>query len=88
MLMIEKTEEKLEQVLYIWYLITFKDPAEALLDSRNKVNAISQVLTFQLDFKTWKTNIGAQKIDNITLETYEIVVFIFSISDKDGREVF
>ncbi len=39
--MTEKTEE-LEQVPYIWYLVTFKDQAEALLDSGSEVNAMSQ----------------------------------------------
>ena len=29
-----------------------------------------------------------QKIDSTTLKTYEIVVFIFSILDKDSRERF
>ena len=47
---------------------------------------MSQVFAQQLGLKIWKTNIGAQKMDNITLETYEIVVFIFSILDMDSRE--
>ena len=29
-----------------------------------------------------------QKIDNITLEIYKMVIFTFSVSDKDGRERF
>ncbi len=41
MSMTEKTEE-LERVPYIWYLVTFKDQTEALLDSRSKVNVMSQ----------------------------------------------
>ncbi len=55
----KKTEEELEQVLCIWYLVTFKDQTEALLDSRNKFNAISQAFAQQLGFKICKTNIGA-----------------------------
>ncbi len=35
-----------------------------------------------------KTNVGAQKIDDTTLETYRMVVSTFSVSDKDGRERF
>ena len=84
----KKTTDKLERVFYIRYLITFKDQTEALLDSKSKVNAISQTFAQQLGLKICKTNIVAQKIDGIILKTYEIVVFIFLMLDKDGREKF
>ncbi len=43
MLMTEKIEEELEWVLCkFWYLVTFKDQTEALLDSGSEVNALSQ----------------------------------------------
>ena len=52
MLMIDKkTEEKLDQILYIWYLVTFKDQIEALLDLKSKVNAISQTFARPQDLK-------------------------------------
>ena len=35
-----------------------------------------------------KTNVGAQKIDSTTLKTYGIVVFTFSVLNKDGRQRF
>ncbi len=38
----KKTEEELEQISCIWYPVIFKDKIEALLDSKNKVNAINQ----------------------------------------------
>ena len=38
--------------------------------------------------KIWKNNIQDQKIDGTTLETYEMVVFIFFLSDKDDRKWF
>ncbi len=38
----KKMEEELERVSCIWYSVTFKDRTEALLDSRSKVNAMSQ----------------------------------------------
>ncbi len=41
----KKTEgelEKLERVPCIWYLVTFKDQTEALLESRSEVNVMSQ----------------------------------------------
>ncbi len=49
---------------------------------------MSQALAHQLGLKIRKTNVGAQKIDGITLETYEIVVSTFSMLNKDGRERF
>ncbi len=49
---------------------------------------MSQAFTLQLDLKTQKTNILAQKIDDTTLKTYEMVVSIFSLLDKDGKEWF
>ncbi len=84
----KKTEEKLECVSCIRYPVTFKDQTEALLDSRSEVNVISQAFVQQLGLKIRKTNIGAQKIDGTTLETYEMVVSAFLVSDKDGRERF
>ncbi len=82
----KKTEEELERVPCIQYPVTFKDQTEILLDSGSKVNAMSHTFAQQLGLKICKTNVGAQKIDGITLETYEIVVSTFSVSDKDGRK--
>ena len=42
----KKTEEELKQVPYIQYPVTFKDQTEALLDSKNEVNAINPAYTF------------------------------------------
>ncbi len=49
---------------------------------------MSQAFAQQLGLKICKTNVGARKIDDTILETYGIVVSIFSVSDKDGRERF
>ncbi len=84
----KKTEEELERVPCIWYPVTFKDPTEVLLDSGSEVNAMSHAFAHQLCLKIRKTNVGAQKIDDTTLETYGIVVSTFSVSDKDGKERF
>ncbi len=83
-----KKKEELERISYIWYSVNFKDQTEALLDSESKVNVMSQAFALQLGFKTRKTNFGAQKIDRITLETYEMVVSNFSVLDKDSRMKF
>ncbi len=84
----KKMVEELEWIPCIWYPVTFKDQTEALLDSESEVNIISQAFAHQLGLKICKTNVGAQKIDGTTLETYGIVVSTFSVSDKDGRERF
>ncbi len=72
------------------YLVSviFKDQTKALLDSESEVNAMSQVFAQQLGLKVRKINIGAQKIDGTTLETYRMVVSTFSMSDKNGKERF
>ncbi len=49
---------------------------------------MSQTFAQKLGFKICKTNVGAQKLDGTTLEIYGMVVFTFSMSDKDGRERF
>ncbi len=41
----KKTEEELERVPCIQYLVTFKDQTNALLDSESKVKAMSQAFT-------------------------------------------
>lgn len=84
----KKIEEKLEQVTCIWYFIIFKDQIETLLNLQDKVNTMSQVFAYQLSFKTWKTSVWTQKIDNTTLKTYRIVIYIFSIWNRDGKERF
>ena len=87
-LITDKKMEELERVSCIWYPVTFKDQTEALLDSENEVNAISQAFAQQRGFKICNTNVRAQKIDGTILETYGIVVSTFSVSDKDGKERF
>ena len=49
---------------------------------------MSQVFTFQLGLKSRKTNVGAQKIDNTTLEIYGTIISILLILNKDDRERF
>ena len=84
----KKEEKKLEQVHCIRYSVIFKDQTEALLDSKSEVNAMSQAFAHQLGLIIWKTIVEAQKIDDTTLETYGMVIFIFFISDKDSKERF
>ncbi len=85
---ITKKKGELEQVLCIKYPITFKEWTKTLLDSRSKVNAISQAFALQLGLKIRKTNVSGQKIDGTTLKVYEMVVSTFSVLDKNGRMRF
>ncbi len=86
--MTKKTEEEVERIPCIQYSIIFKDQTEALLDSESEVNVMSQAFIHQLDLKIRKTNVRAQKIDGTTLKTYGMIVFTFSVLDKDGRKRF
>ncbi len=49
---------------------------------------MSQAFAHQLGLKICMTNVEAQKIDGITLESYKMVVSTFSMSNKDDRERF
>ena len=73
-------EVVLERILCIHYPIRFHEGQEqikALLDSGNKVNAISPTYVKRLSLKTRKTNVGAQKIDGSALETCGMVIADF-----------
>ena len=53
----------------------------ALFDSGSEVNAIYPAFAKRLGLVVQTTNIGAQKIDGTTFETYKMVVAIFSVID-------
>ena len=90
--------KELEQVTCIQYPITFPggvtqdgvilDPVSALLDSGNKVNAMHPAFAEKLGLVVQTTNVGAQKIDATTLETYGMVVAAFSVTDQTDRVSF
>ena len=81
----------LEQITYIRYPIAFLngvtqdgsvlDPVLAIFDSRSEVNAMHLNFIKRLGLVVQATNVGAQKIDGITFETYKMVVAILSIID-------
>ena len=73
----------LVQVLYIWYHITFQNKSVLMLfDLKSEVNSIHLIFVKELNLSIWPINIRAQKIENIALSTYEIVVVVFSITYK------
>ena len=77
-------EKALEHIPCIHYLVQFtkytsKAQVQALINSGSKVNAIHLIFAKQLGLPIKLTDVGAQKIDGITLNTYEIVVTAFSV---------
>ena len=79
-------EEALERVSCIYYPVRFKDTnkaqVQALIDSESEVNTIHLIFAKQLGLPIRPTNVGAQKIDGTTLDTYGMVVAAFSVEDK------
>lgn len=82
--MTKKKKEKLEQISYIGYAITFSEQTKTLVVLEGKVNLMSQAFGLQLSFKIRKTNFRTQKIDDTILEIYKIIVSIFFILNKDN----
>ena len=82
-------EEVVIRIPCIYYPVQFQEEqVRALLDSDSKVNAMSPAYTKRLGPKTRKTNVGAQKIDGSTLETFGMVIADFQVEDKGGRPRF
>lgn len=69
----------------IYYTIQFiknQVKIQALIDSRNEVNAMTPIYASKLDLKVCFTNVGAQKIDDSTFEIFEIVLASFEIKEN------
>ena len=73
----------LDRIFCICYLMSFqKDKGKdvlALLDSENKVNAMTLAYMAQLGLKVQRTDVGAQKIDRSSLATYSMVIAAFQL---------
>ena len=59
-----------------------------MVDLGNEVNAMTPTFAAMLSLKVRKTDIGAQKIDGFTLETFEMILADFPMKDKLGRVRF
>ena len=80
--------KNLAQIPYIQYLITFRKkfvPMLALFDLNSKVNAIHLTFARELGLLIRPTDIGVQKIDDTTLDNFEIVVAAFSVTNKANQ---
>ena len=86
-------EVVLERIPYIHYPVRFlegqgQEQIKVLLDSGNKINAMSLAYVERLGFKIWKTNVKVQKIDDSALKTFRMVIADFQMEDKGGRPRF
>ena len=78
----------LDWVPCICYPIWFKKSkvqVRALINSGSKVNAMTPGYASKLGLKVRPTDVGAQKIDGSTLETFGMVLASFQVEDKLGR---
>ena len=84
--------ENPDQVFYIYYLVQFKKDKDkyvlALLNSESELNAITLAYAAQLGLKVQKTNVGVQKIEKFSLETYGIGIATFEVLNKLGFSRF
>lgn len=60
----------------------------ALLNSESKVNAINLAYVNKLSLQIQKINIGAPKINESSLDIFEIVIVSFQAQDKLGNARF
>ena len=54
----------------------------------SEINAMNLAYAKRLGLKTWKTNVGAQKIDGSALKIFGMVIANFQMKDKGGRPRF
>ena len=59
-----------------------------LLDSKSKVNTIYPIFAKELSLSIRPTDVGTQKINGTTLDTYEMVVANFLMIDKANQVIF
>ena len=80
----------LEHVFCIHYPVQFKKnthgtQVQALIDLGSEINVMIPAYASKLGLRVYRTNIGAQKIDDPTLETFEMVLVSFQVEDKLKR---
>ena len=84
-------EVVLRKIPCIHYPVQFqknKEQVKALLDSRNKINAMNSDYVRKLGLNIWSINVRAQKIDSSTLETLKMLVTDFLVEHKVSRPKF
>ena len=87
----ESEYPNLARVPCIRYPITFRKKSLSvltLIDLGNEINAIHLTFARELGLPIRTTDVGAQKIDGTMLNTFEMVVVAFSVTDKANRARF
>ena len=89
MSVIGSDEKVVVRMPYIYYLVWFqKEQVKALFNSGSKVFAMNPDYAQKPGLKIWKTNIGVQKINNYTLETFGMIIIDFQVEDKASSPRF
>ena len=81
----------LDWVSCIHYPVQFrkdKETIQALINSGNKFNAMTPAYAKKLGLQTWRTDVGAWKIDGSSLDTFGMVIAGFQVLDKEGETRF
>ena len=86
-------DEALKRIPCIHYLVQFKKntskaQVQALINSESEVNAIYLAFAKQLGLSIRPTHVRVQKIDSTMLDTYGMVVAVFSLEDKANQVRF
>ena len=80
-----RTDVVLDWVSYVHYQVRFQknfDEIQVFINSGSEVNAIAPAYAKKLGLQKRKTDIRAQKIDGLALETYEMVIAGFQVNEK------
>ena len=84
----EDTSRPLERVPCIHHPLRFQKDlrkTRVLIDLGSEVNAMTPAYAAKLGLGVRKTDIGAQKIDGSTLDTFRMVLADFQVENKLGR---
>ena len=87
----KKDEVILEQVLCVYHLLHFwinTVDIRVLIDSNSEINIIIPAYVSKLSLQAWSTNVGAQKSDDSTLQTFGMVLASFQVEYKLERARF
>ena len=73
----------MHRVPCVHYLIRFKKKeVQALIDSGSEVNVMTPAYTLKLGLQVYRNDVGAQKIDGSTLQTFRMILANFQVEDK------
>ena len=79
----------LQKIPCVHYVICFKKKeVQALIDSSHEVNAMISGYASKLALRARHINVGAQKIDRSTFQTFKMVLANFQVEDKLRRAQF